>query len=272
MSMHAGGIVTLTTDFGLRDSYVAQMKGTILRTALRVTIVDVTHGISRHSIVQAAFVIADLWRMYPDGTAHVVVVDPGVGTDRRPIALEVDGQYFVGPDNGIFSHILDAAEHDGLSWRGVVLTNPDYWRVREISMTFHGRDIFAPAAAHLVNGTHLPHLGDPLDNPVRLTSPSFEEVAGVIRGEIVYIDSFGNCVTNIPARILPPPGAPDVTIACGNHAALPFASTYGMVGDGEPLALIGSHGYLEIAVRRGDAAHEFGLDVGTSVFVSGIVP
>lgn len=268
--MHAGGIVTLTTDFGLRDSYVAQMKGTILRTALRVTIVDVTHAISRHSIIQAAFVIADLWRMYPDGTAHVVVVDPGVGTDRRPIALEVDGQYFVGPDNGVFSHILDAAEHDGLSWRGVVLTNPDYWRAREISATFHGRDIFAPAAAHLVNGTHLPHLGDPLDNPVRLILPSYEEAAGTIRGEIIYVDGFGNCVANIPARALPPPGAPGVTVACGSFAALPFVPTYGMVGEGEPLALIGSHGYLEIAVRRGNAAHRSGLAPGTPVLVSGI--
>lgn len=269
--MHAGGIVTLTTDFGLRDSYVAQMKGAILRTALRVTIVDVTHGINRHSIVQAAFVIADLWRMYPDGTAHVVVVDPGVGTDRRPIALEVDGQYFVGPDNGVFSHILNAAEHDGLSWRGVVLTNPDYWRVREISATFHGRDIFAPAAAHLVNGTHLPHLGDPLDAPVRLVLPSYEEAPGTIRGEIIYVDSFGNCVTNIPAQTLPLPGTSDVVIACGKLAPLHFAPTYGMVGEGEPLALIGSHGYLEIAVRRGNAAHEFGLDSGTPVIVSGIV-
>ncbi|MHB8645132.1 MAG: SAM hydrolase/SAM-dependent halogenase family protein [Thermomicrobiales bacterium] len=266
--MHAGGIVTLTTDFGLRDSYVAQMKGMILRTALRVTIVDVTHAISRHSIVQAAFVIADLWRMYPDGTAHVVVVDPGVGTDRRPIALEVDGQYFVGPDNGLFSHVLAAAEREGLSWRGVVLTNPDYWRVRDISATFHGRDIFAPAAAHLVNGTHLPHLGDPLDHPVRLALPSYEEAGGTIRGEIIYVDSFGNCVTNIPARILPP-RAPGVTVACGPLAALPLASTYGMVGEGEPLALIGSHGYLEIAVRLGNAASDIGLDTGTPVVVSG---
>lgn len=269
--MHAGGIVTLTTDFGLRDSYVAQMKGTILRTALRVTIVDVTHAISRHSIVQAAFVIADLWRIYPDGTAHVVVVDPGVGTDRRPIALEVDGQYFVGPDNGLFSHILDAAERDRLTWRGVVLTNPDYWRVRDVSPTFHGRDIFASAAAHLVNGTHLSHLGDPLENPERLTLPAYTEEEGAIGGEIIYVDSFGNCVSNIPANVVPPPGAEGVGISCGSLAALPFVPTYGMVGEGEPLALVGSHGYLEIAVRRGNAAAEFGLESGTPVHVFGIV-
>ncbi len=268
--MHAGGIVTLTTDFGSRDSYVAQMKGMILRTALRVTIVDVTHAISRHSIIQAAFVIADLWRMYPDGTAHVVVVDPGVGTDRRPIALEVDGQYFVGPDNGLFSHILATAERENLTWRGVVLTNPDYWRARDISATFHGRDIFAPAAAHLVNGTHLSHLGDPLDAPVRLTLPSYEQTAGTIRGEVIYVDSFGNCVTNIPAHLLPLPGAPGVTIACGSLVALPFAPTYGTVSEGEPLALVGSHGYLEIAVRRGNAANACGLHPGTPVVVSGI--
>ena len=173
------------------------MKGTIFSTALRVTIVDVTHAISRHSIVQAAFVIADLWRMYPDGTAHVVVVDPGVGTDRRPIALEVDGQYFVGPDNGLFSRILDAAE-GSTDWRGVVLTNPDYWRVRmspDIPWAGHLRS----AAAHLVNGTHLPHLGDPLDKPDQLTLPAYEGWRATCRGEIIYIDSFGNCVSNIPA-------------------------------------------------------------------------
>lgn len=268
--MHAGGIVTLTTDFGMRDSYVAQMKGTILSTALRVTIVDVTHAINRHSIIQAAFVIADLWRMYPDGTAHVVVVDPGVGTDRRPIALEVDGQYFVGPDNGLFSHILDTAEREQLTWRGVVLTNRDYWRVREVSSTFHGRDIFAPVAAHLVNGTHLSHLGDRLDNPVRLALPAAQTEATIIRGEIIYVDTFGNCVSNIPAHALPAPGTPEITVSCGRLDALPFVPTYGMVSEGVPLALIGSHGYLEIAVRRGNAAAEFAIESGTSVAVSGI--
>lgn len=267
--MHAGGIVTLTTDFGLRDSYVAQMKGTILRIALRVTIVDVTHAISRHSIVQGAFVVADVWRMYPDGTAHIAVVDPGVGTDRRPIALEVDGQYFIGPDNGLFSRVIETAERERCEWRGVTLTNRDYWRVRTVSNTFHGRDIFAPAAAHLVNGTHLSHLGDPLTDPVRLALPAARAADGVARGEIIYVDGFGNCVSNIPAAMLPPAGTPGVQVSCGPLGALPFVATYGMVPEGTPLALIGSHGYLEIAVRRGNAASEFGLDAGLPVAVVG---
>lgn len=265
--MHAGGIVTLTTDFGLRDSYVAQMKGTILSIALRVTVVDVTHAINRHSIVQGAFVVADVWRMYPDGTAHVAVVDPGVGTDRRPIALEVDGQYFVGPDNGIFSRVLDAAARENLTWRGVVLTNRDYWRARAVSTTFHGRDIFAPAAAHLVNGTHLSHLGDPLTDPVRLTLPSMRTEPGNVAGEIIYVDGFGNCVSNIPASALPPASTPGVQVACGRLTGLPFVTTYGMAPEGAPLALIGSHGYLEIAIRRGNAAADFGVDAGTPVCV-----
>ncbi len=244
------------------------MKGTILSIALRVTVVDVTHAISRHSIVQGAFVIADVWRTYPDGTAHVAVVDPGVGTDRRPIALEVDGQYFVGPDNGLFSRILDTAEREHLTWRGVVLTNPDYWRTREVSATFHGRDIFAPAAAHLVNGTHLSHLGDPLSDPVRLALPAVQTEPGRVRGEIVYVDGFGNCVSNIPASTLPSPNTPGVHVACGDLSSLAFVATYGMVPEGAPLALIGSHGYLEIAVRRGNAAAEYGIDAGTPVTVS----
>lgn len=266
--MHAGGIVTLTTDFGLRDSYVAQMKGTILRIALRVTIVDVTHAVSRHSIVQGAFIVADVWRMYPDGTAHVAVVDPGVGTDRRPIALEVDGQYFVGPDNGLFSRILDTAERDRLAWRGVVLTNRDYWRVGDVSNTFHGRDIFAPAAAHLVNGTHLSHLGDPLTDPVRLALPAMEAEPGGVRGEIIYVDGFGNCVSNIPAGALPDAIRRSARISCGPLRDLPVVATYGMAPEGSALALIGSHGYLEIAVRRGSAAAEYGLDSGTPVTVA----
>jgi len=264
--MHAGGIVTLTTDFGLRDSYVAQMKGTILSIAIRVSIVDVTHAISRHSIMQAAFIIADVWRTYPDGTAHVVVVDPGVGTERHPIALETHGQYFVGPDNGVFSRILEEAEQSGVGWTGVVLSNVDYWRMPDVSATFHGRDIFAPVAAHLVNGTFLTHLGDALMEPVRLRLPVFAVEDNAVTGEIIYVDSFGNCVTNIPAHTLPLPGTAPVAVTSGN-LTLPYVQTYGTVGDGQPLALIGSHGYLELAVRQGNAAQMYGFTIGTPVRV-----
>ncbi len=268
--MHAGGIVTLTTDFGLRDSYVAQMKGTILSIAIRVSIVDVTHAISRHSILQAAFLIADVWRTYPDGTAHVVVVDPGVGTERRPIALEAHGQYFVGPDNGVFSRIMQEAEQAGAGWTGVVLSNTDYWRTPAVSATFHGRDIFAPVAAHLVNGTFLTHLGDALTEPVRLHLPAFttegEGNGNAVTGEIIYVDSFGNCVTNIPASALPPPNSAPVSVTSGT-LTLPYVQTYGIVTDGQPLALIGSHGYLELAARRGNAEAMYGFTVGTPVTV-----
>jgi S-adenosylmethionine hydrolase len=150
----------------------------------------------------------------------------------------------------------------------VVLTNKDYWRTRAVSSTFHGRDIFAPSAAHLVNGTHLSHLGDPLYDPVRLTLPAAQTEPGRVRGEIIYVDGFGNCVSNIQASALPPAGTPGVSVACGTCAALPFARTYGDAPEGAPLALIGSHGYLEIAVRRGNAAAECGLDAGTPVAVT----
>lgn len=265
--MHAGGIVTLTTDFGLRDSYVAQMKGTILSIAIRVAIVDVTHAIHRHSIMQAAFITADVWRMYPDGTAHVVVVDPGVGTERRPIALEAHGQYFVGPDNGVFSHVLEEAERSGTEWTGVTLTNTDYWRTPAVSATFHGRDIFAPVAAHLVNGTFLTHLGDALTDPERLSLPAFTVSDDAITGEIIYMDSFGNCVSNIPGRALPRSESEiTITVLAGDRI-LPYVHTYGVVPDGAPLALIGSHGYLELAACRGNAAQLYGFTVGTPVRV-----
>jgi len=265
--MHAGGIVTLTTDFGLRDSYVAQMKGTILSIAIRVSIVDVTHAISRHSIMQAAFITADVWHMYPDGTAHVVVVDPGVGTERRPIALEAHGQYFVGPDNGVFSHVLEEAERSGAGWTGVTLTNTDYWRTPAASATFHGRDIFAPVAAHLVNGTFLTHVGDALTDPQRLSLPTFTVSDDAISGEIIYVDSFGNCVSNIPESALPRPESETTITVLAGDRALPYVRTYGVVPDGAPLALIGSHGYLELAARRGNAAHLYGFAIGTPVRV-----
>lgn len=265
--MHAGGIVTLTTDFGLRDSYVAQMKGTILSIAIRVSIVDVTHAISRHSIMQAAFIIADVWRMYPDGTAHVVVVDPGVGTERRPIALEAHGQYFVGPDNGVFSHVLEEAERADAGWTGVTLTNTDYWRTPAVSATFHGRDIFAPVAAHLVNGTFLTHLGDALTDPERLSLPAYTVGDDAITGEIIYVDSFGNCVSNIPKSALPQPESEIAITVLAGDRTLPYVRTYGVVPDGAPLALIGSHGYLELATRQGNAAHLYGFAVGTPVRV-----
>lgn len=264
--MYAGGIVTLTTDFGMRDSYVAQMKGAIISIALRLTLIDVTHAISRHSIVQAAFIVSDVWRTYPDETAHIVVVDPGVGTDRRPIAIQAFDQYFVGPDNGVFSRVIEEAEERGSEWRAVALTKRDYWRAQDVSATFHGRDIFAPAAAHLVNGTFLTNLGDTITDPVRLTLPApYRNDAG-IHGEIIYIDGFGNCVTNIPASALPLPDTAGVTVTA-NDRTFPYVVTYGRVEDGAPVALIGSHGYLELAVRRGSAEQTLGLSVGTAVTV-----
>ena len=266
--MYAGGIVTLTTDFGLRDSYVAQMKGAIISIALRLTLIDVTHAISRHSIVQAAFVVSDVWRTFPDETAHIVVVDPGVGTDRRPIALQAFDQYFVGPDNGVFSRVIEEAEERGTGWKAVALSNRDYWRTKDVSATFHGRDIFATAAAHLVNGTFLTNLGDTITDPVRLVLPAPYRNDDGIHGEIVYIDGFGNCVTNIPASALPLPGTEGVT-ATATARAFPYAVTYGRVADGAPVALIGSHGYLELAVRRGNAEQTLGLNVGTAVMVTG---
>ena len=192
-----------------------------------------------------------------------------MGTDRRPIALEVDGQYFVGPDNGLFSRILDTAERDEIPWRGVVLTNPDYWRMRAVSPTFQGRESSRPPPRTSSTG-RISRISATRWTPHPPQPSRVEGTDRVVRGEIIYVDSFGNCVSNIPAHVLPPPGTPGVTISCGALSALPFVPTYGMVGEGQPLALIGSHGYLEVAVRRGNAAADDGLDSGTPVAVSGL--
>jgi S-adenosyl-L-methionine hydrolase (adenosine-forming) len=256
--------ITFTTDYGHADDFAGVCRAVIAKIAPGTQVIDITHGIARHDVREAAAVLCESVP-YGPRAVHLAVVDPGVGGDRRAVALRTaTGRYFVGPDNGL---LLPAADRVGGVVAAHELTNSSYM-LEPVSRTFHARDIFAPAAAHLVNGTHLSHLGDPLSDPVRLSLPSAQMEAGRVQGEIIYVDSFGNCVSNIPAGALPPADAPGVRVACGNLPALSYVATYGMVPEGAPLALIGSHGYLEIAVRHGNAAAEYGIEAGTPVTVA----
>jgi S-adenosylmethionine hydrolase len=253
-------IITLTTDFGTRDGYVAAMKGVILGIVPGVDLVDISHEVAPQDIHEAAYLVAGVYRFFPPQTVHLVVVDPGVGTERRGLALRVGAHRFVAPDNGVLAPVLE----DSDDVEAIALTNSDYW-LDDVSHTFHGRDSFAPVAAHLVRGVPLEALGMRIRDPVRLTLPTPRVTERGAEGTVLWVDRFGNLVTNIPADALAPGEAYRVTV--GRLTVTGLFTTYGQVRAGQPLALVGSHGYVEIAVREGSAAELAGVDRGAVVRV-----
>ena len=253
--MEPSRIITLTSDFGLHDPYVAMMKGVILTIHSSARIVDISHQIRAGSIIHAASLLHETFSFFPKGTVHMAVVDPGVGTDRRLIGLEAGGHFFVGPDNGIFWPVIEDCEEAKV----IHLTNRVYFRPR-ISHTFHGRDIFAPAAAHLSMGVDLEKMGPRIDAPQRLLYPKPKENDDTLYGEITRVDNFGNLITNIPRRDL------DLflvsarpVIEVGDLVIEKLSPVYADVEQGEPLALINSSDWLEIAVHQGRASQYIGL-------------
>ena len=257
------GILTLLTDFGTRDAYVAAMKGAACSIHPDVRLVDITHEIPPQDVMQAAFVLRDSWRFFPPGTVHVAVVDPGVGTTRHAVALRHGDHYFVGPDNGLFSLVLQDEPDEA-----VILDRPEMWRTPEPSKTFHGRDIFAPAAARLAAGTPLSELGSPLSALTRLhwALPIHDEAG--IRGWVVHIDRFGNCITNVTSEAFQD-GRSGRRFKCyaGTVILNKIQETYAAVEGGDPLLLFNSADLLEIAVSRGNAAELYGLHTGSPINV-----
>lgn len=249
--------VTLTTDFGVRDPYVAAMKGVLHSRCPQISIVDLTHEIAPQDVMEAALFLAAAALWFPAGTTHVVVVDPGVGAGRKPMAAALGGLLFVAPDNGVLS--LLAGRMDGMT--AFEIANPACMQA-SVSATFHGRDIFAPAAAALIQGMPLAEVGPPIKAPVELGIPKPSAAEGCVRGEIVHIDHFGNAISNVPRRILPE-GVHPVIEAAG--LSLPLLRTYSDAAPGKPLALFGSSGFIEIAVNHGSAEHRLGLKRGNSI-------
>lgn len=270
-------VLTLLTDFGTEDEYVGVMKGVILSIAPDVRLVDLSHQIPPQDIRRAAFLLMNAVPHFPPNTVHLSVVDPGVGTERRPVAIRTPAGTFVGPDNGLFSWALAKVP----DWTAVEIREPAY-RLPLVSSTFHGRDIFAPAAAYLAAGVPLEKLGPRVEDLVWLPPPRLEIGDFGVEGEILYADRFGNLVTSIgylewgedtlalvtafgprgdgrrfPARV--------AGVVAGNAELLGIRRTYGEVAVGEPLALVGSNGFLEIAVRQGSAAAALGAGPGTPV-------
>jgi S-adenosylmethionine hydrolase len=251
------------TDFGTSDHYVGAMKGVILNINPQVQIVDLTHAIPPQDINGAAFLIDSAYRYFPTGTIHVVVVDPGVGSERRAIVCQTETAYFVCPDNGILTHIL----HNEKPAYSVAVENSAYF-LPQVSNTFHGRDIFAPVAAHLSRGVPISELGNPVTQPVQLALPKPQVTEEMVIGHIIWIDSFGNLVTDISREILESlEGQNGVVIHAGSAKIDHFNRSYAESEIGEVLAIIGSFNRLEISINQGNAAQVLGLKRGNTITI-----
>ena len=276
-------IISLTTDFGTAGGYVGAMKGVILSIDPGIALVDISHDVPPQDIAHGAFVLGSAYRYFTTGTVHVAVVDPGVGTSRRPVLVVTPAGMFLAPDNGLLTYVL--ADHQGPGPQtgagatcegdfmqpvimpvpegcsAYVLTRSAYWR-HPVSDTFHGRDVFAPVAAHLSHGVPPHRMGDPVEEIVFLDPLRSGSHGGMVEGQIIFVDHFGNLVSNIRSSHLPGGG---VEVEVGGtvvHGLIrTYAETKGLA------ALVGSHGYLEIAERNGNAAVRLGVGVGGRVRV-----
>jgi S-adenosylmethionine hydrolase len=272
-------VITLTTDFGISDAYVASVKGVILSINPQAVIVDISHSVEPRNILQAAFVLSTVHSYFPVGTIHLIIVDPGVGSQRKAIILRTPSAYFLAPDNGVLSYIINdiypksattrivsSSSPELRDIRGhievISITNPVFWR-QPVSSTFHGRDIFAPVAAHLSLGISINQFGEAIDyvNAFPVPQPCYDS-AGTLVGCILYIDNFGNLITNIRADDLP---HEEIKIEIGNHVIHGVTRFY---AEKKGLAAImGSCGYLEISFSNGNAATFLGAKVGDKVML-----
>jgi S-adenosylmethionine hydrolase len=254
-------LITLLTDFGTRDAYVASMKGVILSLNPAARLVDLSHEVPAQDIRAGAFILAEAAAYFPPGTIHLAVVDPGVGSGRRGLAARCRDHYWVGPDNGL-SHLIFSQASD---LAVVSLENPAYFRP-QVSATFHGRDIFAPVAAHLSLGVDLNRFGPRITDPVSLGFPDPAFTQEAIQGEIIYVDRFGNLVSNVRAGDLTDwLGGQTLSLRAGPLNLNDLARTYTDAAAGEFLALAGSHGFLEIACALDNAARRLKAGVGLAL-------
>jgi len=281
MGKDMASVITLTTDFGTSDAYVASMKGVILTVNPEAVIVDICHNIEPQNVLQAAFILSTTYRYFPEGTIHLAIVDPGVGSQQKAIILRTPTAFFLAPDNGVLSYIIDETDRMpdnsakqtsanseprklGGGLEAVAITNQDFWH-QPVSATFHGRDIFAPVAAHLSLGVTLSSFGDSLSYIYAFPMPRPYNDRGNLIGQVLHIDNFGNLITNVRSNNLPAEG---ITITIGKqqiHSISQFyAETEGLA------ALIGSSGYLEISLKSGNAADFLGAKAGDEIQLKGV--
>ncbi len=260
-------LITLTTDFGYQDPFVGIMKGVIAGINPRAQVIDLTHGIAPQDVMAGALSLRQAVPYFPPGTIHVAVIDPGVGGARRAIGIASGGNYFIGPDNGVLSFAVAGAKPE----RIVELSNPEY-QLKAAGTTFHGRDIFAPAAAHLSLGVPPAALGPSLSAFVELRLPEVRREHGRWEGEILYIDRYGNLFTNLTARDLTGLPRGELRIAAGSTLIAGIAKSYDSVAAGELVAVWNSSGFLEIAVNRGSAQRICNARVGDQIILTATGP
>jgi len=261
--MQRSGIITLLTDFGLRDGYVAAMKGVILGLHPTAQLIDLSHEVEPQNVCAGAFLLQAHFRYFAAGTVHLAVVDPGVGSERAALACRASEHYFVAPDNGLLDFCM--------AWpdlQVVRLTQKIFWR-ETISSTFHGRDIFAPVAAHLARGEPLAQLGEPFELQRKLAIAAPQIMGKTLHGQVAYIDRFGNLVSNISAQRLQEFSADQpITILLDGHLIGGLCQTYAEVPPHSPLALLGSFGFLEIGINLGSAHARFAVRAGAPITVT----
>ncbi|MBN2256786.1 MAG: SAM-dependent chlorinase/fluorinase [Anaerolineaceae bacterium] len=255
-------IITLLTDFGSKNGFSGVLKGVIWKIAPGVQIADLTHEITPQNVLEGSIA---LWRAapyFPPGTIHMAVVDPGVGTLRRPIAAHIADHFFVGPDNGLFTPLLEQAYRLGQPAILIHLDKPQYW-LPVVSNTFHGRDIFSPVAAHLASGIDLELLGTPIFDPVKLELPRPIKVQKGWCGQVLLIDHFGNIATNLSGDLIQ--GEKDLVVTIAGRGIHRLTNTYGEKQAGDLIALIDSENFIEVATVNGNAARTLGVVVGDPV-------
>lgn len=259
--MATSPIITLTTDFGLGDPFVGVMKGVMLGICRNAQLIDLTHEVKPHDVLEGALALESAWRFFPSGSIHLAVIDPGVGSARRAVALSAADHYFVGPDNGLFTFALDTGQ-----WSAVSIEEPAY-RLAAVSRTFHGRDIFAPAAAYLASGVALERLGPAVSDPVRLEWPRCLLADDQVIGEVIGSDRFGNLITSITVeRAGALGGVGTLAVKIGQRDLGALVTCYEQ-GGMDPRAIVGSSGRIEIFVRSGSARAVLGAGRGAVVSV-----
>ena len=259
-SSNPSGVVTLTTDFGLQDHYVGAMKGVILSIFPGAQVADISHGVQPYAIAQGAYFLGQSFRYFPPGTVHVAVVDPGVGTSRRPLAVAADGHYFVAPDNGLLPLALEGLEAEALE------IDAERWGLERQSATFHGRDLFAPAAAWLAGGKPFSSMGRAVRDWVELPRPEVD--SGVTVGRVLNVDHFGNIVTSLKPAQLPE----KFELQVGTLSTRRLCSSYEQAPAGEAFAIVGSAGLIELSIRQDSAASRAGLRIGDPVMAHPLIP
>jgi len=259
-------LVTLLTDFGARDPFVGIMKGVILGVCPDASLVDLCHEVPAHDVLRASFLLQTAVREFPAGTIHVAVVDPGVGGARRPILAEIDDQVFVAPDNGLLSHLFASAGRRRVRH----LVAQEYWR-HPVSTSFHGRDIFAPVAGHLAAGVEPARFGPEIGDPASLEIPRPRvEAASRIQGTVMWVDRFGNCITNIAhneLKAIADAGGGSIRVHAGGRPLGTLVGRFGEVLPGEAGAILGSAGYVALFCNRGDLARQWSLAPGDEVLL-----